>query len=90
MGNLLWFYEVFMVGAWQFWSFVQVVLVTITGMIVWDALDARMAEAKADSIGLDTALSWGLAFKTFTLCMIVAMAMGIAGISMGDIANDAI
>lgn len=90
MGNLMWFFELFLVGGWEFWSFAQIIFVTVSAFLVWDGLDARIAEAKAGSIGLENALTWGLAIKTFTLEMIVTIAMIIAGVCLGDVADEAI
>jgi hypothetical protein len=43
----------------------------VTAGEIWNKVDGRLAEAAADSIGLDTAVSWNAAVKTSALLMIV-------------------
>lgn len=49
-----------------------------------------MTEARANSIGIETALTWGLAFKTFSLTMVVGIIMSLIGYSLGNMAEDVI
>lgn len=63
---------------------------TVTASNFWDALEARMAEAKAGHTGLEEPLTWVKAIKAFTLTTLVGVAMIIAGFSLGDIADEAI
>ena len=48
-------------------------------MWAWTTLDWRLAEAAADSIGLETALTWPMAIKGFTICILVGLITDIFG-----------
>lgn len=81
-------YETFFVVAFLFWSIVQIILVTVFATNVWDAVDARLAEAEEGHTGLEEPLSWWLAMKTMALTHIVAIMMMIVGYAMGDIQDE--
>jgi len=68
----------------------QPIFATITAVNVWGDVDARIAEAGADSLGYDTPLRWELAIKTHTLLMLVGVIVIVSGFSLGDIADEAI
>lgn len=65
-------------------------LSTYFAMEVWDALDARLAEAKADTIGLEEALTWEKAIKTSTLMILLGSIIITAGFSGADVADELI
>lgn len=52
----------------------------------WDALDARVAEAKADSIGLENVMSGEKTIKAVTLHLLVAFLVPMIGWCLGEIA----
>lgn len=81
-------YEIVFVLAWEMWSVMMVGLGTYFAMMTWDTLEARIAEAKEGSIGIETALSWQKALKTHVLTMVVGVIVIIAGFVMGDIADE--
>jgi hypothetical protein len=90
IGNLLYLFEVLMIGGFQAWAFWKFVMVTWFGFEVWKQVDARVAEAATDSIGFETPISWELAIKTGTLTLLVGILIIVAGFSLGDIADEAI
>ena len=57
---------------------------------LWGRMDARLAEAAADSKGLENAFTWEKGIKTSVLLMVVALANLISGFTLGDIADETI
>jgi len=55
------------------WAFIAIILGFVNASSIWDKVDSRLAEAAADSIGLDTAISWNAAVKTSALLMIMTL-----------------
>lgn len=82
LGNRLALVELFFAIAFMFWALVQTTYGTYYATTVWDKLEARMAEAKAGSVGLEEALTWDKALKAFTLCFIVGFILILASYSM--------
>jgi len=68
----------------------QVIFATSLASDVWGQLEARKAEAEANSTGFETQLSWAITIKSCTLLMLVGFIMIVSGFSLGDIANPAI
>lgn len=90
VGDLLYLFEVILILAWQMWAFITPIMATMLASEVWNQLDTRVAEARLDSKGFDTAVSWDLAIKTATLLLLVGSMTVVAGFSLGDIAGEAI
>lgn len=49
-----------------------------------------MLEAAADSIGLETAITWDFVFKVCTLMLVTAFGIVVSGFAVSDIANELI
>jgi len=70
------------------WALVVTLLALYSGSALWDALDTRLAEAAAASIGVETPLSMEKAIKAFTLCMIGGLSVVISGYALGESADE--
>lgn len=70
------------------WALVVTLLALYSGSALWDAVDARLAEAAAASIGVETPLSMGKAIKAFTLCMIAGLSVLVSGYALGESADE--
>jgi len=84
--NNLGYYEIAAAGAWFFWAIVQSVYGTYLASQNWDALDARVAEAKKDSIGLEDVMSGEKTIKAVTLHLLVALMIPLIGYCLGEVA----
>lgn len=54
---------------------------------MWETVDARLAEAKTDSKGIETPINMLLAIKTHTLLMVAGLSALISGYALGTIVN---
>lgn len=70
---------------WEGWALGVVLVGLYAASAVWSLVDARLQEAAANSIGVETPLSMFLAIKVFTLLMVGSLSVLIAGYSLGQI-----
>lgn len=61
-----------------------------TASAIWSKVDARIAEAAADSIGFDTAVSWTHAIKTIALLFVSCFGIVLTGYSLAYSADNLI
>lgn len=87
-GNLLYAFEVAVIIAWELWALVITIMSFVGADLVWKKTEARMAEAAADSVGLENALTWDVVFKVCTLIMVGTIAVVVSGWSLGDVADE--
>ena len=88
VGNNLMLYELIFVLSFLGWSLVKTILATVFASQVWDAVDARIAEAEEGHTGLEEPLSWWLAMKTMTLTTLIGIMMMVGGYCMGDVVDE--
>jgi hypothetical protein len=86
-GDNLGYYEIAVAFGWFFWAAFQTIYGTYLASQNWDALDARVAEAKKDSIGLENAMSGEKTIKAVTLHMLVAFLVPMIGWCLGEVAD---
>jgi len=84
VSNNMFLYEVIVIMAFLFWAFVTTVLALFSGSNLWSLTDARLAEAAAESIGVETPISAVKGIKNLVLCMVVALAVAISGYALGE------
>lgn len=84
-GNRLGYYQIGFLVAFEAWALAVVSLAVYSSMQVWDMVDARLAEAAKDSIGVETPITMNLAIKTFTLLIVAGLTVLISGYSLGNI-----
>jgi len=70
--------------AFEVWALGATLLAVYSSMQVWDLVDARLAEAAKNSIGVETPLTMNLAIKTFTLLIVAGLTVLISGYSLGQ------
>jgi hypothetical protein len=85
-GDNLGYLEIGFAAAWFFWASVQTIYGTYLASQNWDALDARVAEAKKDSIGLENVMSGEKTIKAVTLHLLVAFILPMIAWCLGDVA----
>jgi len=88
VGNNLMIYELIFVILFLGWSLIKVILVTLFASQVWDAVDARLAEAAEGHTGLEEPMSWWLTMKTMTLTTLIGIMMMVGGYCMGDVVDE--
>lgn len=72
------------------WALVVIILALVTASDVWNKVDARIAEAKAESIGLDTPVTWTLAIKTVALLFIATFGVVLTGYTLAYTSDELI
>lgn len=77
-------YEMVVVAAFLLWSLLVTLMALYTGSELWTLADARLAEAKAESIGVETPITMIKGMKAFVLMMVAAFAVVISGYSLGE------
>lgn len=82
-GNRLGYYQIAMLTLYEAWALGVTVTSVWSSMQVWDLVDARLAEAAKDSIGVETPITMNLAIKTFTLLIVAGLTVLISGYSLG-------
>jgi len=87
---LLYLWEILIVGLWELWALVIIILSFLTADTIVKATGARMKEAADASIGLENALTWDVVFKTCTMMLVTTLGVVIAGLSLGDLADELI
>lgn len=80
----LFVYEVVCIAAFLLWSLLVTIMSIYTGSELWTLADARLAEAKAESIGVETPITMIKGMKAFVLMMVSAFAVMISGYSLGE------
>lgn len=86
--NRLGIYELLTVGAFNGWALLVIILSLVSASELWQMTDNRLAEAEAESIGVETPIRLDLAIKTATLCMVLAFGVVVSAYSLGDTANE--
>lgn len=76
-------YEFILLGGYIFWGLFQAVFGTYVASEAWSQTEARVAEAEASSIGLQTTMRWDLAIKSVTLMMLVGFVHSLVAYSLG-------
>lgn len=89
-GDMLYLWEILIVGLWELWALVIIILSFLTADTIVKTTEARMKEAAAGSIGLENGLTWDVVFKTCTMMMVTTLGVVVAGISLGDLADELI
>jgi hypothetical protein len=84
VGNLMYLYEIILIMAFLFWSFLTTILAILSGSNLWSLTDARLAEAAADSLGVETPITMVKGIKNLVLCMVVALGVAITGYALGE------
>jgi len=75
------------VAVWELWALSIVAVSLYAGAQLWETVDARLAEAAADSKGIETPITMILAIKTSTLLMVAGLSALITGYALGTIVN---
>jgi len=83
-GNRLGYYQIAFLVLYEAWALMATLLAVYSSMQVWDMVDARLAEAAKNSIGVETPLTMNLAIKTFTLLIVAGLTVLISGYSLGQ------
>lgn len=83
VANSIGYMELGIVLLWDLWALVVVVVAVYSAMELWNAVDARLAEAAAGSQGVETPLSTGKAIKAVTLTLLAGLTVMISGWSLG-------
>lgn len=86
--NQMWLYEIIVILLWQIWSLEVTIVALVSAGYIWSTLDARLAEAAAGSIGVETPLTLDKAIKAFTLCMLTGLTVVIAAYALGESADE--
>jgi hypothetical protein len=86
-GDQLTIYELIITGGWLFWSFFQAVGGTWLASRAWSALDERIAEAKANSIGLENVLNGEKTIKAVVLHLLVGFIHLVIAYCLGNTAD---
>lgn len=76
--------------AFELWALIVIIMSLVGAGDIWNWTDQRLAEAKKDSMGLETAISWHLAIKSVALIFIVTMGVVVAACGLSEIANEVI
>ena len=84
VANNMFLYEALVVLAFLFWSFLVILFAFLSGGHIWSLTNARLAEASADSLGIETPISAVKGIKNLVLCMVVALAVAISGYTLGE------
>lgn len=63
------------------WALATILLGLYASWEVWAMVDARLAEAAANSIGVETPITTTLGIKVFTLLMVASVATMISGVA---------
>lgn len=79
IGDLMALWELPFLLGWIFWGFANVIFVTLFAAYAWTTLDWRLQEAADSSIGLETALTWGHAIKSFIVLILVGFIIDLYG-----------
>lgn len=80
--NYLYLYEVLVILTWDLWALVVIILSIMFASDIWQKVTLRIAEARADSIGFDTPISWWNAMKTTVLLMVQTFGVVLTGYSL--------
>lgn len=86
--NRMFAYEVLVIAAWDMWALITTLLALYSGAALWDAADARLAEAKAGSIGVETPLTVEKGIKAAVLCMVAGVSTLISAYALGESADE--
>lgn len=89
-GDLIYLWEILVVGLWELWALVIIILSFLTADTIVKKTGARMKEAADGSIGLENALTWDVVFQTCAMMLVSTLGVVIAGISLGDLADELI
>ena len=79
-------YEVLVILAYLFWSFMVVIISILTAAQLWSTLDARVADASQTVQGAETVLTWEKGIKTFLLSVLACWVALITAHSFGSTA----
>lgn len=90
LGNSLLAFEVSVILLWELFAFAMAMNGLYEAYDLWGRMDNRLAEAAADSKGLENAFTWEKGIKTSVLLMVVMLANLVSGFTLGDIADETI
>ena len=79
-------YEVLVILAYLFWSFMVVIISILTAAQIWSTLDARVADASLTVTTAETVLTWDKGIKTFLLSVLAGWVALITAHSFGSTA----
>jgi len=88
IANRMFFWEIIVVMLFLSFSAGTTVMTYFMAAELWEMLDVRLAEAAAESIGIETPLDWDKAMKIYVLCMVVALTALVSGYSIGQVADE--
>lgn len=72
------------------WAFVVIIMSFVGAYFYADAVDVRLAEAAADSINLENAITWGKAIRAVTNIMMVTVGVVASAFALSDTAQQLI
>lgn len=87
-GDNLGLWELIVFSAWAAWAFANAIGGTIIASQAWSLLDERLVEAKKDSIGFETPLTWDKALKVCTLMFVLSIVNGTVAYSLANTADE--
>lgn len=85
--NRLLTYEIIVIVLWETFALAMSLGALYGAYMFWNNMDARLAEAKKDSIGLESSFTWEKAIKSSALLWVVGFANLVSGIVVGDVSN---
>merc|ERR1711998_450872 len=84
-GNDLGWWKIGFLASYEAWAVLVTLASVYAGIEVWGLMDARLKEAEADSIGVETPLTMVKGIKAFTLLVVAGLTTMISGYSLGTI-----